>query len=89
MFKTPIRNIFKAAFVAALLLFSPSMGSASAASAPVVKKSAANNKSRKVTSKMSKAENTFANPDFAFPQTVERNARPVSEKAIKNKDGME
>lgn len=33
------------------------------------------------------SENSFANPDFAFPKTVEANARPELKKALKNGDG--
>lgn len=33
------------------------------------------------------SENSFASPDFAFPKTVEANAKPELKKALKNGDG--
>ena len=39
------------------------------------------------TMEKKKVENTFAKPDFAFPETVEKNALPRLEKALAGGDG--
>ena len=41
----------------------------------------------KRTMEKKKVENTFAKPDFAFPETVEKNALPRLEKALAGGDG--
>ncbi len=43
--------------------------------------------SRSSASKASTPSSTFENPDFAFPVDVQKDATPVYEKAIKEKDG--
>ncbi len=83
-----LTNNFKAAMIAALMLLMPGAAAAGGESKAV------NNKiSSSVMSLLSgqngKVDSKGDMPDFAFPETVEKNARPLFEKALAEKNGVE
>jgi len=87
MIKTRFYHIGKAAMLAAFLIISllaPSVGFASQSSVSVVR----NNSSKKVKKTKMQTSSTFENPNFAFPETVGKDAMPQLEKAMAEKDGL-
>ncbi|MDE5976570.1 MAG: hypothetical protein K2G69_08475, partial [Muribaculaceae bacterium] len=85
MMKFSIFNSGRAALVAALLLLG---GVCSFAAPPSAAKSNRTVMTKKNVNKQKKMVNSFESPDFAFPETVEKNALPQWEKALKNRDGL-
>ena len=83
-----LTNNFKAAMIAALMLLMPGAAAAGGES-----KAVNNNISSSVMSLLSgqngKVDSKGDMPDFAFPETVEKNARPLFEKALAEKNGVE
>lgn len=77
----------KAAMLAALFVLCavPVSADPAAVSAPTSKKKVTTNQ-RKV--KATPAKNSFATPDFAYPETVEKNATPEWNRALAKHDGL-
>ncbi len=77
--------IIKTAVSAVFLIFGmfgQAYASTSAMPVPVAKNKTAKQKN------MNNTKSSFSNPDFAFPETVEKDAAPVLEKALRDADGL-
>ncbi|MDE7109961.1 MAG: hypothetical protein K2O49_08370, partial [Muribaculaceae bacterium] len=82
-----LRFTFKAALMAALLLFGATYAGAAEAPLPVPKsKKTTGNKKANMNNQ--RQSNTFNSPDFAFPETVEKNARGEWKEALERRDGL-
>jgi len=79
----------KAAALAAFLILGAIVPFESYGSAPVANTGVSVKKTKSKKKTQMKKTSTFQNPDFAFPETVEKDAMPVLTKALAERNGLD
>ena len=91
MIKTRFYHIGKAAMLAAFLFLTPlsHYANASAVTAESQTRGRAVKQDKSKRNTKVNRSSTFENPDFAFPETVEKDAEPMLRKALDAGNGLE